>query len=131
MSRDGSDGHGARMSGDYRVPTRNEREEQVRQLTKMGMELRQLKKDASFLTNKLDTLEARVSAHAVLLDRFVEKDTNQEDLLKSLKKDVSEQGEFVSAMKKSHATSIKILTMVGGSLLSVLGSLLIWLLTKR
>jgi len=90
------------------------------------------------VTKRLEALDAMVCHHESQLQQKSNKDNNQEEMLKDIKEevkkmksDVSEQGKFVSQMKKSHAASIKVLTMVGGSLLSVLGSLLIWMLTKR
>jgi hypothetical protein len=47
-----------------------------------------------------------------------------------LKKKVAEQGEFVSIMKDRNAMALKLITMIGGGLISVIGSLLVWMLTK-
>jgi Zn-dependent M16 (insulinase) family peptidase len=95
------------------------------------MSVNQLKSDQRNILNKLDDMDKMVCNHEVLLEKTVDKDDGQEKMLNELKVKVEDQGLFVTAMRKSHKTSIKILTMVGGSLLSVLGSLLIWMLTKR
>ena len=47
-----------------------------------------------------------------------------------LKKKVEAQEVFVTTMKERHALSIKLLTMIGGGLLSVVSSLVVWMLTK-
>tara|TARA_Y100001973_G_C4923698_1_gene197600 strand:- start:19 stop:447 length:429 start_codon:yes stop_codon:yes gene_type:complete len=104
----------------------------------VSLQVETLQKEQRKVLKYLEKLDSAVSDNEKTLLATKNKDDNQETALKEVKADikkmkgsVDEQGEFIKKMKESHATSIKILTMVGGSLLSVLGSLLIWMLTKR